>query len=777
MTRLLTASTGGRPSRRDPSLIAGSGHRIWAGSGHRIWAGFRALFAVLSVVLCLAIAPGIAFAAGEPRLQDSVTDTAGVLSAGDEARIADALQQLRDEHDVQLFVAFVNTTGDATVTDFARSTAEMSSLGGNDALLLVAVEDRSDALWVGDSLDSITDAEIDAILTGAVEPKLASGDFAGAMIAGAAAVGEAVASAPATAVPATPVPATPAPQTAVPGGSTPPSSGSRLDLTALLAVLLLLAGALVLGRALWIRRAAARAAAAGLDQLNRDANRALLGADEALKDATNDVDFAAAQWGEDEVVAYREAIRQADAQLKTAFAIRQRLDDADPETPPERERMLREILSGTGAARALLDEQEHRFDQLRDLEQAAPEQLAALPAAIAAQQARRQAAGPVVDRLEAAYAPSAIGSVSGNLAEADKALASAAAEAERGRSLVDAQRHQAVIALRRSQDGIARATLLLDAIERLAQRLDDAAAKLPGDLEAAAADVATARSAVTGAAPAPAVPASVGPAPATPAPAGQSPVASTPPATAAAPTPPGPSDPVTALAEAERLLAEARHAAEADPPDPLTALERATSANQAADAIIAGIREAEAQRKRRLAVAATAVTSARGHVDRAVDYITTRRHGVGRTARTRAAEAEASVADAERLAATDPDAAVAAAQRATQLADEAYRLAASEFDAWDAGRGPVAGPYRQGGSGGSEVVGAVLGGIIGGILANGGRGSGWGGTPWGGHAGGARGGGGFGFPSGPFGGGRVGGGGFNLPRGGGGGGRVRGGRW
>ena len=34
-------------------------------------------------------------------------------------------------------------------------------------------------------------------------------------------------------------------------------------------------------------------------------------------------------------------------------------------------------------------------------------------------------------------------------------------------------------------------------------------------------------------------------------------------------------------------------------------------------------------------------------------------------------------------------------QRATQLADEAYRLAAAEFDSWDQGGGPVAGPYAR----------------------------------------------------------------------------------
>ena len=76
---------------------------------------------------------------------------------------------------------------------------------------------------------------------------------------------------------------------------------------------------------------------------------------------------------------------------------------------------------------------------------------------------------------------------------------------------------------------------------------------------------------------------------------------------------------------------------------------QATAANQAADAILAGLREAEAQRQRRAQLATSAIATAQAHVERAIDFITTRRHGVGRTARTRAAEADARLTDARTL--------------------------------------------------------------------------------------------------------------------------------
>jgi hypothetical protein len=237
----------------------------------------------------------------------------------------------------------------------------------------------------------------------------------------------------------------------------------------------------------------------------------------------------------------------------------------------------------------------------------------------------------------------------------------------------------------------------------------------------------------------------------------------------------------------EAALGDARRAAEARPFDPLAAMQRAVAANQAADAIVAQVADVNAQAARRRQVAEAAIATAQGHVSRAIDYITTRRHGVGETARTRAAEAEMRLKEARGLAAANPEGATATANRAIELADEAYRLAAGEFEGWDRGGGPVAGPYRPQGAD-TEVIGAVVGGFLGAVLGGAarggsGRGSGWGGSPWGGGGGGPMTGG-FGLPGGGGGGGgRSRGGGFNMPSGGGGfgggggGGRVRGGRW
>src|SRR5207244_12755455 len=95
-------------------------------------------------------------------------------------------------HDVQLWVLLVETTGGTTVTDYANQVARANSLGGNDALLVVALADRTDAFWRGSqSLQRLTDRELETVPSQGGEPRLAQGDFPGAVVAAAGGLGQA----------------------------------------------------------------------------------------------------------------------------------------------------------------------------------------------------------------------------------------------------------------------------------------------------------------------------------------------------------------------------------------------------------------------------------------------------------------------------------------------------------------------------------------------------------------------------------------------------------
>lgn len=681
----------------------------------------RLLAAAPAVLVALVLSTGAA--AGQqtlPRLDDVVTDLADVLDAGGEQKLESSLGSIAADEDVQLWALFVDTTGVEEPTAYASQTAAENGLGTNDALLMVAADDRTYALWVADGLADVTDAEIDRILGDLVEPRLVDGDWSGAAIAAAQGVVEAS------------------------RGELRRPGGDGLDLTLVVVVALVVIGALLVGRALLTRRRLEAAERKERDRLAREANAALLALDEKLRDAEQELGFAEAQWGQEEVQRFRASILEATGQAKAAFAIRQRLDDREPETPAQRKAMLAEIVQRTGAAGRLIDDQLAQLDRLRDLEQTAPDQLRALGPRIEELRRRLDAAEQTLEGLTRTYAAEVVRPVSGNLVEARKALEGSRGEVERGLGAVaGGDTRSAAVAVRRAEEGVARAGELIDAVERLATDVEQARERIGALLAEVETDVATARRAIFD--------------------------------EELRGTDPGLPD---RLAAAERLLGDARSTAAAGDADPLTALEQAEAANRSIDDVLAAVQKAEDAERRLAASLQATLASARARVDRAVDFITTRRHGVGERARTRAAEAERSLAEAAALAERNPGAALGAAKRAEQLADEAYRMAADQFGGWDDRGGPRHGPYA--GSGG-DLAGAILGGIIGGILSGGGRGSGWGGSTWGNPTvPSGRPSGGFGLPRGPFGGGgfgggRVRGGGFGGF--GGGGGRARGGRW
>jgi uncharacterized membrane protein YgcG len=687
--------------------------------------------ATIRLLAALAFGVGIALAAARPiaaqdvpRLDGQVTDQVGVVGGGRPA-LDQALKDLLDRAAVQLWIAFVKTTGTETAPAFAEATFAGNGLGGNDFLLVVAVDDRRYGWWEVNAVPSLATDEIDALLSLTLEPRFRAGDYPGGVADFATALEARLVGGPSPAPTAEPTVApTPTPAGTSGGGVTPPPAGGDGGRTLVLAILVVVGLVIVaaIARRWWLDRRSGEERDRRTGTLAREANAKLIAADDDVRESAQELDFAEAQFDEADVAPLRDALASARTELTAAFSLRQRLDDAEPETPEERAAMLGEIVERSDRISGSLDEARRRIQQLREEEVRAPEILDALPGRIAALEARIPAAAAATERL-AAYAPATTAAVIGTVEEARKRLADSTAEVARGKAKLAGpppDPHAAGRSVRRVTGALAESTALLDGVERLVATLDEARGRVDEEIRAAAADLETARAAA-----------------------------------ASSPGDPGVTD---KLAQATALLEAARRAGAAAQPDVLAAVRDAQQANATADGILAGIREAEAQRRREAAALDAAIRSAEAAVARASDYITTRRSGVGREARTRLAEAERHLADARELAATDGPRATGEATTAARLADEAYRLARSDFDGWD-----------QRGGRGQNDLGILIGGmILGGILRGGRRGGGWGGTPWG-MPGGGRGWGGGGFGGGGFGGGRGGGGGFGGGRGGGGG--------
>lgn len=708
--------------------------------------------ALLAGGLSLLLAAAAA-AQSTPTLTGQITDQTGVLDSG-RPQVQTALDDLLNRENVQLRVVFVPTGNGTTAQRLAQETFEGNGLGGNDMLLLVAVNDYQYGWWEIDAT-GLPGAQVDSLLGSAMEPRFRAGDYPGGVVDFVTALGRQIDAARAPV--SKPTAENPG---GVPGnqggsGGTTSSTDSSAVLTALWTILgLIVIGCGVVLVALWFRswrrgRLSAEERDKRTGDLARQANKLLVDTDDAVNAAQQELGFAEAEFDEADTKPFADAIGSAQSQLKQAFAVRQQLDDSIPEDQPTKEKMYGEIIARCQTAGAAIDEQARRIQALRDLEKTAPDALAALPGTIEALQGRLPAIQVAMKTLSG-YAPSAWAAVSGNAEEADKRGHFAEQQIEKGKaalSATPADTHAAAHAARAAQEAAAQANQLLNAVEQMAAALEDARGKLGPEIAEAEADIAAAKSAA------------------------QSSGASG----AAVGTPAAVSAATADLAKAEKLLGAAKSQAAAQAPDTIAALKAAQDAHASADATLAGIRDAASQQARAKAAYDAARAAADTSLNQARAFIGSRRNGIGREARTKLAEAERHLALADSLAATDLSTATTEASVATNMATAAYNLASGDFVDFERGgrpRGGGGGGGYSGGGGGSNVAGAILGGIIGGMLS-GGRGGGFGGSRWG-SGGGWTGGGGGSF--GGFGGGHGGGGGWSGG-GGGGGGHGGGGGW
>ncbi|MEU0397221.1 TPM domain-containing protein [Streptomyces sp. NPDC006208] len=671
--------------------------------------------------------------------EGQVTDRVGALDDR-EPQVEQALDRLYDHQRLQLFVVYVRDFSGRSAQEWADETARKNGLGTNDVLLAVATHDRQYAYYV-DAGSRLTDAQLAEVAGEAVEPPLRENDWAGAAI-GAADGYDAVLS------------GRPVPQVSITPGAADPGTdtGAGTGAGDLVLPVAVVAGAGVLAAYAYARRkrrTATRTTPQGgqegwgtpqerttLPELDSQAKQTLVDTDDAVRTSQEELGFATAQFGEEAAKPFTEAVVEAKNELTAAFRLRQQLDDACPEDDAARRRMLDEIIARCTAANRRLDAESEDFDRLRELERNAPQALAAADEAYRETDGRIVSAQAALGVMGERYAPSASAPVTGNVQQARERLEFAANSLQAARQAVEEADHgAAAVQVRAAEGAVAQAGQLIEAVDRRAQELAEAAGKLPGALTETDTDLAEARGLLEG-------------------------------------TQEGVS---TAglqgrIARAETVAAEVRREVEAGPYDPIDALRRVEEADAALDEALSGARENEQGMRRARALLDRTMLAARSSIGAAADYITTHRGAVGAEARTRLAEAQRRLEQARALAGAegegeadgDPQGALAQAQQADALAQDAQQLAEEDVRGYGNPFGP--GGVQGAGSAGGGLGGAVLGGIIlGGLFGGGGRGGGHGGGFGGGGSGGF-GGGGFGGGPGSFGGGgtrgRLGGGRF-----------------
>src|SRR5450759_4784754 len=125
---------------------------------HRTHAAHAAGALAGALLLIAVLASGVLGASPE-RLAMQITDDVAALG-GTTSAVQQALDDLQRTDNVQLWVWFTDTTDGSAAADFATETAKLSSFGGNDLLLVIAMTDHAYGYWKSNSIP-LSNAQLD----------------------------------------------------------------------------------------------------------------------------------------------------------------------------------------------------------------------------------------------------------------------------------------------------------------------------------------------------------------------------------------------------------------------------------------------------------------------------------------------------------------------------------------------------------------------------------------------------------------------------------------
>lgn len=442
--------------------------------------------------------------------------------------------------------------------------------------------------------------------------------------------------------------------------------------------------------------------------LTNQSSALLLQADELVRSAADELDFARAQFGETKTDAYAKALSVAQAGIAKAFASQQTMNEAsDSRSRTEAALTLQHELNQVMPA---LVEQQKAFSQLRDEEASVPTQATDVKTRILEAIAALPSVEAELTALQTLYSSTTVASLMDNPQQARALLDSASVAANQATSLATSDPSAALVQLDIARRALAMAghqtEAIMSAKHDLAaanEVLTKAIASITSDLS----DVTTLKADSAAFAP--------------------------------------------LVAEAQKAVAEAQ-SARAGSADPLAALENLRLAESQLDAALEPLRSQADARERKVQAARNAVSDAQAQYARANSYIQGRRGVIPLDIRSTLAEAKAELDQAVALVQTDPDQAMTLAKSARSVA---FTVLSTPINDPSYGQ---AGQFRHhtNGSGGIFTDNTGLGNaLLWSVLLNAGRSLGQGGSG-GGFSGGGFSGGGFGGSGGGFGGGSSG---------------------
>lgn len=401
------------------------------------------------------------------------------------------------------------------------------------------------------------------------------------------------------------------------------------------------------------------------EDLRLQAGEMLVAADNAVQESEQELLFASASYGEQKVATFQQDLEEAKEHLRESFRLQQQVDSGEDADERQARDLYARIIRGAQKVDETLQSHQEEFDGLRNLERDPAPALEQLRERLEDLNTRRNQREEALNDLAEQYDDEALAQYRDNLTQAAEALQAAeSARQEAAESVDSGDSAEAVLAIHSGEQGAADTQRLVESMEQTAERLDTARKNLDVGISQTEQDIAQAKATYE---------------------AGQAPELAGP------------------IAAAEQAVSQARQELAAEGRiNPLELLQSLELAHRELDAPLNSVRDRQAKDRRAREMLDTEMLTARNQVESSIDFLRSRRYGVSTTARTRMAEAERCLTEAQTIADSQPSRAVELAQQAKSLAVQATQIAQRESaevgmrSMGSSGPGPMGGGFGRG---------------------------------------------------------------------------------
>ena len=590
-------------------------------------------FSLIAVLTAILLALGLpALAASPMSISDSVTDPDSWLSSADRSSIESSTSRAASSGKPVKVVVVANFSG-TDADSWCKQTVERSSLTNGTVVYVIAYSQRRDAAcsYNGPSSSSLQNAvrasEAQLTPNPLTSSAVANGvnAFVNTLVSGtSSSASSSTSSSHSTA-----------------SGATNDDTGS---LFGMFVMFLLLVGGIIavaIGVARSSRRnrlAAQQAAQVDAESAARaaqEANRQLLSADEQVRTATDELNYARAQFGLSSTDEFARAIEAGKAAVSRGFSAQGQMNSAT--LPAEQLRLATAIMRDLGANMNPLSAIQASFATKRAEQASLPERIAEARERLAEELTDLERAKSELASISALYPAQMLASLQDNPEQASALLTSARTALDTAETSASTDRAHAASALDTALRALTMANHQTDAIFSAKSDLDAIRDRLVAAISSISSDITDVNELHTD---------------------------------------PAVFNPM--VADAHAAIAEAQ-AALANTGDPLAALEHLRMSEATLDAALEPLRTKEEAYEKARTAAEAQISLAESAVSQAQRYVQGRRGAIDLELRSTLNNAESALSTAQRSLEDDPEAASTHAMNARALADSVMATPIQNF--------------------------------------------------------------------------------------------------